>query len=202
MLVTDRHRCPAGRSLASIVDHAVSGGVNLVQLREKDLDAAHLLRLARELMEALAGRALLLVNDRADVAVAAGAAGVHLGAASLPVPEARAVAGLRMLLGRSVHTLEEAQASEAEGADYLVVGSLFETASHPGMKPQGLGLARQVCETARVPVLGIGGITPERVPSCLAAGVSGVAVISALLAAQDPRDAACRFVEALRGQRG
>ena len=199
VLVTDRARVGAG-CLAGAVERAVAGGVGMVILREKDLPAGELLALAERLRAVTAGRALLLVNDRVDVALAAGADGVHLGEAGLPVAAARAVAAGRegFLVGRSVHAPETAAGAAAVGADYLLFGNVFETASHPGRPAAGTECLRAVVECAPAPVIAIGGITAANARECLRAGAAGVAVIGAVLGAPDPEAAAREMAEALR----
>ena len=123
-LVTDRRLCPPG-SLADRVERAIAGGVDLVQLREKDLPAGELMALARELRRVTRGRALLLVNDRVDVALACEADGVQLGEAGVPANVARKLMGPELLIGRSVHGEAGARQAEADGADFLVVGTIF-----------------------------------------------------------------------------
>ncbi|HXG42280.1 MAG TPA: thiamine phosphate synthase [Dehalococcoidia bacterium] len=194
MLVTDRGLCA---DLQRAVAQAVAGGVNLVQLREKGLPPRELWALAQELRRVTAGRALLLVNDRADVALAVGADGVHLPEEGLPVAAARRVLGPTRLVGRSVHSAEAAARAEGEGADYLVVGPVYPTRSHPGAVPGGPGLVARVRQAVRLPVLAIGGITPETVPEVVAAGASGVAVISAILGSGDPQASAAALRSAL-----
>lgn len=193
-LVTDRSLC-ADVPLEEKVARAVAGGVNLVQLREKDLPAAALLELARRLRLVTRGKALLFVNDRVDVALACGADGVQLGEDGLPLEAARALVGRDLLLGRSVHTGEGASQAERQGAELLVVGTIFRTASHPGAPPAGVGLLRQVAEVVRIPFLGIGGIDRGNVNSVLEAGASGVVVIRTILEAADPE----REAQRLRG---
>lgn len=197
MLVTDRSLCPGG-SLTARVARAVAGGVDIVQLRERDMLAGELLSLALELREATEGRSLLVVNDRADVALAAGADGLHLPERGLPVAAARRLLGEGRLVGRSVHSLAEAVRAAEEGADYLVVGSIYATRSHPGASPAGLGLLREVAARVSLPVLAIGGITAERVAEVVQAGASGVAVISAVLGQPEAEEAARRLGRALR----
>ncbi|HEY8491726.1 MAG TPA: thiamine phosphate synthase [Dehalococcoidia bacterium] len=187
-LVTDRTLAP---DLPAAVERAVRGGVDLVQLRERDLPAGDLLRLARELRAITRGRALLVVNDRLDVALAAGADGVHLPEAGLPVPAARRLAPDGFLVGRSVHDAEGAARAAREGADYLVVGTVFPSRSHPGGGAAGPGLLGRVRAAAGpLPLLGIGGIDAGNAAAVLAAGADGVAVVSAVLAAADPEAAA------------
>lgn len=196
-LVTDRRLCPRG-DLAERVAQAVAGGVGLVELREKDLPAGELLALAQRLRAVTAGRALLVVNDRADVALACEADGVHLPEAGLPLAAARRVVGSERLVGRSVHSVAGALAAQAEGADYLIVGTIFASPSKPGATPTGVGLLEAVAATASVPFLAIGGVTARNAAQVSAAGASGAAVISAILAAPDPGEAAREILEQLR----
>jgi len=196
-LVTDRHQT-GGRPLEAVVAAALDGGVNLVQLREKDLSARELYALARRLRELTAGRALFLVNDRLDVALAVEADGVHLAGHSLPPAAARAVAGPTRLIGCSVHDRAEAEAAAQGGADYLLVGTLYPSRSKPGRAAAGPALVAELCAAVAVPLLGIGGITAHNAREVLAAGARGVAVISAIMAAADPAAAAAQLREALR----
>ena len=188
-LVTDRS-LRQERSLEEAVAQAVEGGVNMVQLREKDLPGGPLLELAARLRQRTRGRALLFVNERVDVALACGADGVQLGEQAMPVPAVRRVVGDRFFIGRSVHGDEGAAEAERQGADLLVAGSLFHTRSHPGAEPLGLTLLARIAAQAGVPVLGIGGVTAANAAQAIEAGAQGVAVISAVLAASDPREAA------------
>ncbi len=198
MLVTDRSLCGGADGLVTAVEAAVQGGADAVQLREKDPDGCSLppedlLPLARRLSRATLGRALLLVNGPLDVALAVEADGVHLPASALSVwrpREAVPVDGQGFLVGRSVHSLEAARHAEEEGVDYLVAGPVYETRSHPGRAPAGLSLIEGITRRVRVPVLAIGGVNAGRVDEVVRAGASGVAVISAVLAATDRRAAA------------
>ena len=194
-LVTDRSAVSG--DLVEAVAQAVMGGVDLVQVREKDLPGGELLRLTESLLKAIGGSARLIVNDRADVAKAAGASGVQLGEDGLPVGAARMIAGSGALIGRSVHSVSSAVQAEADGADFLVVGAMFASRSHPGEAPAGPGLMQQVNDNCRLPLIGIGGITSENAPEVIEAGASGVAVISNILAAPDPKAAAARLKEAM-----
>ena len=201
MLVTDRRRClVAGRSLEEQVERAIAGGVNAVQLREKDLPGGELLRLALRLRQATRGKALLLVNDRLDVALAAGADGGHLGEQALPVAVAKGLVPQGFLVGRSVHSVEAGRQAEADGADYLVAGAIFPSVSHPGGPVAGLDLIRRLRQAVRIQVIGIGGITPDRALAVMRAGGDGVAVISALLDADDPAAEARAFLQSLSAQ--
>jgi thiamine-phosphate diphosphorylase len=196
MLVTDRS-ITSDRTLADAVIKAAPDCVTAVQLREKDLPAAELLRLARHLKRGLAGETLLIVNDRVDVALAAGADGVQLGTGALGIKDVRRIAP-GLLIGASVHAVDEAIKAELDGASYLVVGTMFATRSHPGKKPEGLELVREIRLNTKLPLIGIGGITAENAGSVMAAGADGVAVITEILAAADPAAAARRLWRALQ----
>lgn len=141
--------------------------------------------------------ATLLVNDRADVVRVLDLDGVHLGARSLEVVDARSVVGPARRLGVSVHDPDQARRAGEAGADYLLVGAIFETTSHPGRQPAGTGLLEAVARPAGPPALGIGGVTPERVARVLAAGGRGVAVVSGVWASEDPARAVERYLQAL-----
>ncbi len=197
-LITDRRVCGGIERLESAVEAAVAGGVQLVQLREKDLPAGALLGLAERLRRLTEGVALLFVNGRVDVALACGADGVHLGEEALSVAEARTLMAERpLLIGRSVHDLQGALAAAEVGADLLQMGPVYATASHPGIAPAGLGLLSNVAGAVALPVLGVGGITSQRAPEVLYAGAAGVAVIRAILAASSPYRAAQQLKETL-----
>lgn len=188
-LVTDRLRC-GEHTLEDVVAQAVEGGAGMVQLRERDLPADALLELAKRIREITRGRALLFVNDSVDVALAVGADGVQLPESGLTVKAVRRVAGDRLLIGRSVHDVDGAVAAEADGADLLIAGAIYATASHPGRTPQGTRLLDEMSESVGIPYLGIGGITAENAGAVIEAGASGVAVITALTESDDPRLAA------------
>lgn len=141
----------------------------------------------------------VFVNDRLDVALAAGAAGVQLAADSLPVDAARRL-GPQWWIGRSVHSLDQACAAQAEGADYLLAGPVYETATHPDATPLGVDGLREIVELGP-PVIAIGGIRPERARDLARAGVYGVAAIRALWDAPEPAAAARAFLEALERER-
>ena len=184
-------------TLVARVAAAVAGGVDMVQLREKDLPGGRLLELALSLRDAIAGRALLIINDRADVTAAVGADGVQLGEEGLPVDAARRVLGAGSLIGRSVHSESGASLSEAQGCDFLVVGTMYATATHPGDVPAGPALVRRIGERCRLPLIGIGGITPANATQVLAVGGAGVAVISSILASPQPGEAARQIKQAM-----
>ena len=187
-LVTDRRRLsPEARSFEAerraLVEQsrrAIAAGVDLIQVRERDLDAAELAALVAELVSVTAGSATrVVVNDRIDVALASDAAGVHLRGDSVPIEAARRLLPPPRLVGRSIHTVEEARA--AAGADYLIAGTVFPSASKTGnacsVELLGLDGLRAIVKASAVPVLAIGGITPDRIADVLSAGVAGIAAI-------------------------
>ena len=194
--------CTGNRpDLAEFADAALSGGVDVIQLRETGLEARAELAALEVLAEACARHgALLSVNDRADVALASGADVLHLGQDDLPVPWARKILGEDVVIGRSTH--DEAQASAAAdeaGVDYFCTGPCWPTPTKPGRPAPGLDLVRATAATGTTrPWFAIGGIDEARLPEVLAAGASRVVVVRAITEAEDPRAAASRLAAALR----
>jgi thiamine-phosphate pyrophosphorylase len=198
-LVTDRRRT-RGRPLLPVVEAALHGGVEAVQLREKDLSARELYDLAVE-MKALCHHhgALLLINDRIDVVLAVGADGVHLPSASFDPTDARKLLGPDKFVAASTHGVVEARAAQRAGADLIVCGPVFETPLKKAYGvPLGLDGLEDVARAVDLPVLAIGGISAERVGESLRHGAAGVAVVSAILEADDPQAAARRISRALQ----
>ncbi len=176
--ITDRHALEPKPLLPRILE-AVRAGVDLVQIREKDLDTRPLTELVKAALQGAQGtKTKIVVNDRLDVALAFGAHGVHLGAHSIPAQAVRAQVAKKFLVGVSCHSIQQAVAAEAAHADYVVLGPIFETPSKlPYGPPLGLAKLKEVTARAKIPVLALGGITVERVKPCLEAGAAGVAGI-------------------------
>jgi thiamine-phosphate pyrophosphorylase len=197
-LVTDR-RQTRGRTLIDTVHAALDGGARAVQLREKDLLGAELFRLATDLRDLTARYgAALFVNDRVDVALAAGADGVHLGQNAIPPLTARRLLGSDRLIGVSTHTRAEVAHAIEAGADFVVFGPVYWTPSKaPFGAPRGLEELASVTACTQAPVLAIGGISAERVADVRSAGASGVAVISAIMSAEDPARASRALLAAM-----
>jgi len=195
-LITDRRLCQ-GLSLEAAVVRAVGGGVNVVQLREKDLAAAQLVPLADRLRAITQDKALLIVNTRLDVALVCGADGVHLPERGPSVAATHRLAGDGFIIGRSVHSAEEAAKAQEEGADYVQVGAIFPSRSHPGQTPAGLGLLETVAARVTIPIVAVGGITAGNVGQVMQAGARGIAVISAILDSSSPGAATRRLAEAM-----
>ena len=194
-LITDRRLCQS-LSLGEAVARAVAGGVNVVQLREKDLAAAQLVPLADRLRAITQAKALLIVNSRLDVAQVCGADGVHLPERGASVAVTRRLAGNGLIVGRSVHSAEEAVKAQEEGADYVQVGAIFPSPSHPG-HPAGLGLLEKVAARVTIPIVAVGGITADNVGQVMQAGARGAAVISAILDSPSPGASARRLADAM-----
>ncbi len=192
-LITNRHLC-GERPQMAVVAEAARGGLGAVQLREKDLAPVALLNEAEVLLQVL-GATPLIVNGHVEVARAAGAAGVHLPGTVGSATAARASLGAAALIGRSVHSLEEARAAEAEGVDYVVLGTIFATDSKPGRPPAGLPLVRAVARAVAIPVIAIGGIGEDNAAATIDAGAWGVAVMSGILRAPQPATAVARLRE-------
>lgn len=203
-LVTEA-RLSAGRSTVDIVEAAIRGGVDIVQLREKETGVRDRYALGETLRERTHDADIpLIVNDRIDLAAAIDADGVHLGDDDLPVSVAREQLGDSAIIGRSVSTPEAAIEAERAGADYLGVGSVYGTTSKetdPEGSNIGLERIRKIRNATELPFVGIGGVTPESAQPVIEAGADGVAVISAITAADDPETATRRLDSAVRAGR-
>jgi thiamine-phosphate pyrophosphorylase len=181
---------------------ALDAGLDCVQVREKALDAGPLLARVRQVLDIVAGRAAVIVNDRPDIALAAGASGVHLGQTDLPPAVVRRQVGRQLLIGVSTNHLEQAEAALREGADYLGLGPMFPTTT-VGNKPDIAGPAYVTrflkhFPGAEAPHLAIGGITPDNARQVIDAGARGLAVSSAICAAQDPAAATAALLNAFK----
>ena len=201
LMVITHPRPHCGRSLEVVVAEVVAAGAGAIQLRDKEAPPRALLGLARRLRAITARHgALLIVNDRLDIALAAGADGVHLGPDDVPVAAARRVVPDGFLLGHSTDDPAIARRAEADGADYLGCGTVFPTTSKADAGAViGAGGLAAVARAVRIPALAIGGVTAGRVPLLDGSGAGGVAVISAVMAADRPADATRRLREAVEG---
>ena len=190
----------AGRTTQAIVAAALDGGVRLIQLREKEMPLGDYVRLAHEirLLTAKAG-ALLIINDRVDVALAVGADGVHLGQDDFPIPDARRLAP-DLIIGASTHSIEEAERAQREGASYINIGPIYPTGTKV-WEGAFLGLEglRSIAAVARVPFTVMGGIKKVHIPGLVSAGARTIALVTAVTAAPNPESAARELLKAIRG---
>ena len=201
-LVTDRDLA-LGRSVAEVAAAAVAGGATCVQVREKRAGTRAFLAEVRAALRALAGTGVpLIVNDRVDVALAAGADGVHVGQTDLPAADVRRLAGKGMIVGVSVESVDDALAAERDGADYVSVSPVYSTPTKtdtaPGLGPEGVAAVRAA---VRCPVVAIGGLNRDTAGEIVRAGADGLAVVSALMSAPDPAAAARELREIIAAAR-
>ena len=201
-VITDRQQT-RGRPLSEVAEAALRGGAGAIQLREKDLPPRDLYPLALELRRLTRHYgARLLINDRIDVALAVEADGIHFTTSSLPTAAARQLVGPARLIGVSTHTLAEAREAVAGGADFVVFGPVFFTPSKaPYGEPVGLEALHAVCSAVALPILAIGGIKKANLDQAMEAGADGIAVISAVIAADDPEAASRDLLATLEAWR-
>ncbi|MHC4138794.1 MAG: thiamine phosphate synthase [Planctomycetota bacterium] len=188
VLITDRKVC--SEKLTDIIEQAIDGGVGTVQLREKDLSTSDLYRLAKEIREITERKgANLIINDRVDIAIAVDADGVHLGWQSLGIDIVRKMVGRDKLIGFSAHNLEEAERAGNNGADYISISPIFDTANKDYfIKPLGVGEIGKIKARINIPVVALGGINEDNVDSVIKNGADGIAVISAILLSDRPKE--------------
>jgi thiamine-phosphate pyrophosphorylase len=195
--ITDR-QAGGKRSVPDLVKAALEGGLKLLQYREKTLskrEAFHVAQALRELTRS--ARAVFIINDDLDLAMAVEADGVHLGQEDLPLPVAREILGDRKIIGISVRDISAAQRAVHEGANYLAVGPLFESSTKQVCPPMGCRVIREIRKVTPLPLFGIGGIDPTNACEVLQAGADGVAVISSLHRASDITKATRQFLNLL-----
>lgn len=188
-----------GRDVVRVVMDAVRGGVSMVQLRDKRGDKAQVLALAAMLVEIL--NVPLLINDDPEVAFAVGAAGVHLGQGDMPVAEARKMLGADAIIGQTAFTPEHMAAIDPAVVDYVGTGPFYETKTDKGKPVMGAVRFAEIIALSPVPVVGIGGVTPENAGAVIKAGADGVAMMRAISGAADPQAAAQAFVSSVEQAR-
>lgn len=195
-LITDRHQT-GGRPLMDVVRQALDGGVRAVQLREKDLPGGELYRLAvgmRRLTSDYSAR--LIINDRPDIALAVEADGVHIGITSLPVAAVRRLLGQEKIIGYSAHAIDEAVRAQTDGADFVTFGPVYPTPSKAAYgEPCGVYKLAGAASALKIPVIALGGISQANIHEALSANIRGIAAISAILSAADPRAAAATLLK-------
>src|SRR4051794_39206066 len=184
--------------LDAAVAAAIAGGVSMVQLRAPELPAGELLNLARRLKTLTRGKAQLILNDRIDVAIAAEVDGVQIPEAGVPTLVARGLIGKYAVVGRSVHSVEAAVQAGREGAEFVLAGTIFKSPTHPQAKPAGVALIQEIAKATTSPIVAIGGITASNVGDVIKAGAAGIAVISAIAGASDPKAATEELAQSLK----
>lgn len=188
-VITDE-KIGLGRSHSILAEEALKGGATVIQLRDKEKSGRELYRIGLKIRELTRQyRALFIVNDRLDIALAVGADGVHLGTEDLPISVVRRMTSKNFIIGASVSSPEEALLAEKEGADYISAQSIFETSSKENVKIIGIEGLKSIIRVSSLPVIGIGGINKENVKDVIKAGAKGVAVISAVVSKEDVRGA-------------
>ncbi len=195
--VTDRAWTGEQQSLYAQVEAALKGGVTCVQLREKELDEMAFLQEARDICDLCHRYGIpFIVNDNVDIAIACGADGIHVGQEDMAADKVRRLVGDGMMLGVSVHTVEEAREAVANGADYLGLGAVFPTSTKTDVEQMPGALLREICGAVDVPIVAIGGINRNNIESLSGSGVDGVALVSAIFSTADI-EGTCRDLRVL-----
>ncbi len=193
-----------GRTLYDQVKEALEGGSTFVQLREKELGEEEFLQEAFQIQKLCAAfHVPFVINDNVDVAIRCNADGVHVGQSDMAAADVRKLLGPDKIIGVSASTVEEALLAQEKGADYLGVGAVFPTGTKADAKDTGIGTLKDICRAVDIPVIAIGGITKDNVQELAGSGICGIAVVSAIFAQKDIRDAAAdlkaRTIRMLRG---
>lgn len=198
-LVTDRD-LSCGRSTEEVVEAAVAGGVSCVQLREKHCSTREFITQARALKPFLKLKKIpLIINDRLDVALAVEADGLHLGQQDMTISDARKISGKSLIIGISAESVDDAIRAEKEGADYIGISPVFATPTKTDTAPPlGLEGVKTIRKMIAIPIVGIGGINRQNALSVITAGADGIAIVSAIVGAEDPKDAAFELKSIVR----
>lgn len=194
-LCTDRNLMKT-ETLAETVEQAILGGCSVVQLREKECDTKEFFQMAKGIKQITDKYNIpLIINDRIDIMLAVDAAGVHLGQEDMPLKEARRIIGENKIIGVSAHNLTEAQKAWEEGADYLGVGAIFGTKTKKNTVDTSIDTLKEICEKVKIPVVAIGGVGLSNISYLKGTGISGVAVVSAIMVAENVKEAAVELVK-------
>lgn len=197
-LILDRQVNDDGR-LFEIARESIRHGVDIIQLRDKLGTARETLKCFKGILRVVNARVPVIMNDRVDLAIAAGADGVHLGQDDVPVKDARRMLGTRAVIGVSCQSYEHARQAQAQGADYIGFGSVFKTLTKPERNPMNLDLFRKIAREISIPVFAIGGITPENIPDLRAVGVRHFAVCRGICQADNIKEAVSNIRKEIRG---
>lgn len=194
-VITDAE-APRGRLLEDVVAQAIEGGADVIQLRDKKASDSELISVAKKILGVTRRQGIpLIINDRVDVAKRVGADGAHLGQEDGDLAQARLVLGEGAIIGRSTHSPDQALRAQREGFDYIGVGPIFKTPTKPSYEPVGLELIRFASQQVFIPFVAIGGIDTENVSKVVDAGARTVAVVRAIMGAENPKEAARRIKE-------
>ena len=184
-----------GRSLEEVVLQVIEGGASVIQLRDKRSDDETLIKIAKSLLKLTRTKNIpLIINDRAEVARISGADGLHLGQEDGSLESARTILGEKAIIGRSTHTEEQAFGAAAQGFDYIGVGPVFQTPTKPSYEPVGLELVRFAAKNIHIPFVAIGGINQQNISLVREAGAKTVAVVRAVMADPNPKEAARKLI--------
>jgi thiamine-phosphate pyrophosphorylase len=199
--VSDRNWLKEGETLASVTETLLAAGVTCVQLREKNRSDEEILRQAQELLPVCRRHGVpLIINDRPDLAKQVGADGVHVGLSDMGIEKAREYLGAGYIIGGSAHNVEEALAAQKAGADYIGCGAVFGSATKTNVTQLPYAELKAICSAVSIPVVAIGGISLENVDQLAGTGIDGVAVVSALFAAEDKAQAVQQMLDKLAKQ--
>ena len=196
-MITEDSSCKSNQKLLDRISKSVRGGVNMVQLRNSKMSSAELYSLAVEIRSLTLTKALFFVNDRIDVAIASGADGVQLKESSLSVQDTRMICGNTLLIGRSIHSIEGAIQAQNDGADFLLGGTVFKSATHEDIEPNGLEFLASLRGKIDIPIIAVGGINQSNLLDCIQSGAQGVAMIRAFSNSNDPEKVARTFYKLL-----
>lgn len=196
-VITDRYLV-GRKSLIDVVKQAIEGGASVIQLRDKNIDDEAMITLGKNIMVLTKGKIPLIVNDRVNVALAIGAQGIHVGQDDIPARQVKKIIGNSMMLGVSANTVSEAKKAELDGADYIGAGPVFQTSTKLDADPViGLHGLRKIKESVSIPVVGIGGINAKNAKDVIKIA-DGIAVVSAVMAAKDPKKATQNLSEIIK----
>lgn len=197
-LVTDRYLL-RGKELVETIEEAINGGVSIVQLREKDISSLEFFNVAKVVKEVTDKYNVpLIINDRIDIALAVDAAGVHIGQSDMPCNIARKILPKGKIIGVSVHSVDEAIKAKEEGADYLGCGAVFSTSTKSDVTTLSIDKLKKIKKSVDIPVVAIGGINENNISKLNGVGIDGVAVISAIIAKENPKKAAEEILEKMK----
>ncbi|MBN2097503.1 MAG: thiamine phosphate synthase [Candidatus Omnitrophica bacterium] len=198
-MILDTDICAEQVDILELAQEAIAGGCDIIQLRAKNWSARKILEIGQKIKKLVAGKkTLFIINDRADLACALAADGVHLGQDDLPVKAARRMLGQGKIIGLSTHSLEQAQKAEQQGADYLAIGPIFATSTKPKLKPLGLEIISKIKARVKIPFVVIGGINLNNLDKILVQGAERIAICQAIIGNKEVLSTTAEFAQRLR----